>query len=92
MEQKEPFRIAVNGGQHEFAVLPEEAKNLDIVPDGKGAFHDVPPQVALTGPFGRQVRIIDAVRLAASCLKGLQALSSRLKAGGPGSRRRRPGC
>lgn len=39
MEKKEPFNITVNGGQHEFALQPEEAKNLNIVPDGEGAFH-----------------------------------------------------
>ncbi len=39
MEKKEPFNIVVNGGKHEFAVQPDEAKNLDIVPDGEGAFH-----------------------------------------------------
>lgn len=39
MENKQPFNIAVNGGQHEFAFQPEDAKNLDIVPDGNGAFH-----------------------------------------------------
>ena len=38
MEKNEPFSIAVNGGQHEFSLLPEEAKNLDIVPDGTGNF------------------------------------------------------
>lgn len=38
MEKKEPFSISVNGGQHEFALQPEDAKNLDIVPDGEGAF------------------------------------------------------
>ncbi len=38
MEKKEPFNILVNGGQHEFALLPEDAKNLDIVPDGNGAY------------------------------------------------------
>jgi biotin carboxyl carrier protein len=38
MEKKEPFNITVNDGQHEFAVQPDEAKNLDIVPDGEGAF------------------------------------------------------
>lgn len=38
MEKKEPFKIAVNGGQHEFALQPDEAKNLDIVPDGEGIF------------------------------------------------------
>ncbi len=38
MEKKEPFNIAVNGTQHEFALQPEDAKNLDIVPDGEGAF------------------------------------------------------
>lgn len=39
MEKKEPFHIAVNGGQHEFSLQPDDAKNLDIVPDGDGAFH-----------------------------------------------------
>ncbi len=39
MEKKEPFNITVNGGQHEFALQPDDAKNLDIVPDGEGAFH-----------------------------------------------------
>ena len=38
MEKKEPFSITVNGGQHEFALQPDEAKNLDIVPDGTGNF------------------------------------------------------
>ena len=38
MEKKEPFRIAVNGGHHEFSLHPEDAKNLDIVPDGHGTF------------------------------------------------------
>ncbi|MDO8365310.1 MAG: biotin/lipoyl-containing protein [Saprospiraceae bacterium] len=38
MEKKEPFKIAVNGDQHEFSLQPEEAKNLDIVPDGEGKF------------------------------------------------------
>lgn len=38
MEKKEPFSIAVNGGQHEFSLQPEEAKNLDFVPDGQGNF------------------------------------------------------
>lgn len=39
MENKEPFNISVNQGQHEFAVQPEDAKSLDMVPDGDGAFH-----------------------------------------------------
>ena len=34
----EPFRITANG-QHEFDILPEEARNLDIIPDGDGKFH-----------------------------------------------------
>jgi biotin carboxyl carrier protein len=38
MEKKEPFSIVVNGGQHEFALQPEEAKDLDIVPDGTGTY------------------------------------------------------
>jgi len=39
MEKKEPFNITVNAGQHEFALQPEDAKNLDIVPEGEGIFH-----------------------------------------------------
>lgn len=39
MEKKEPFKVTVNGGQHEFSLQPEDAKNLDIVSDGEGAFH-----------------------------------------------------
>ena len=39
MDTKQPFNIAVNGGQHNFALLPEEAKNLDIVPNQDGSFH-----------------------------------------------------
>ncbi|MFN0034615.1 MAG: acetyl-CoA carboxylase biotin carboxyl carrier protein subunit [Saprospiraceae bacterium] len=39
MDKKEPFDISVNGGQHEFALQPDDAQNLDIVPDGAGAFH-----------------------------------------------------
>lgn len=38
MEKNEPFSITVNGGQHEFAVQPEEAKDLDIVSEGNGKF------------------------------------------------------
>ncbi|MFN0215124.1 MAG: acetyl-CoA carboxylase biotin carboxyl carrier protein subunit [Saprospiraceae bacterium] len=38
MEKKGPFKIAVNGSQHEFDLEPEDAKNLDIVPDGVGTF------------------------------------------------------
>lgn len=38
MEKKEPFSILVNGGQHEFAIQPEEAMDLDWMPDGDGAF------------------------------------------------------
>lgn len=34
----EPFRIAVNG-HHEFDILPEDAKNLDLIPDGDGRYH-----------------------------------------------------
>ena len=34
----EPFHIAVNG-QHEFDILPEDIKNLDIIPTGPGQFH-----------------------------------------------------
>jgi len=38
MEKKEPFNVAVNGVQHEFAFQPDEAKDLDIVSDGEGMF------------------------------------------------------
>lgn len=38
MEKNEPFSISVNSGQHTFAFQPEDAKNLDIVPDGNGTF------------------------------------------------------
>lgn len=38
MEKKETFEIAVNGGQHEFDFQPDEAKDLDIVPNGEGMF------------------------------------------------------
>ncbi|MCC7465617.1 MAG: biotin/lipoyl-binding protein [Saprospiraceae bacterium] len=38
MEKKEPFNITVNNGQHEFSFMPEDAKNLDIVPDGAGKY------------------------------------------------------
>lgn len=39
MDTKQPFNIAVNGGQHAFSFQPEEAKNLDMVPNGDGTFH-----------------------------------------------------
>lgn len=39
MEKKEPFNITVNNGQHEFSFMPEDAKNLDIMPDGAGKYH-----------------------------------------------------
>ncbi len=38
MEKKDPFNITVNGGQHSFALQPEDAKNLDIVADGHDGF------------------------------------------------------
>lgn len=38
MIKNEPFRIVVND-QHEFALQPEDAKNLDMIPDGEGKFH-----------------------------------------------------
>ncbi|MBL7809560.1 MAG: biotin/lipoyl-binding protein [Saprospiraceae bacterium] len=38
MEKKEPFNISVNSGQHEFSFMPDDAKNLDIVPDGAGKY------------------------------------------------------
>lgn len=34
----EPFRIAIDG-QQEIDISPEDARNLDIVPDGDGQFH-----------------------------------------------------
>lgn len=34
----EPFRITVNG-HHELEILPDDAKNLDLMPDGVGRFH-----------------------------------------------------
>lgn len=34
----EPFRISING-QQQFDILPEQAKNLDAIPDGDGQFH-----------------------------------------------------
>jgi len=38
MEKKEPFSIAINSGHHEFALQPEDVKNLDMVPDNNGTF------------------------------------------------------
>ena len=38
MEKSQPFSVQVNGGQHEFAIPTEEAKNLDIVPNGENAY------------------------------------------------------
>jgi acetyl/propionyl-CoA carboxylase alpha subunit len=38
MDKKEPFAISVNAGQHNFAFLPDEARQLDIVPDGPNGF------------------------------------------------------
>jgi len=34
----EPFRITVNN-QHEFEIQPEDAKGLDLIPNGNGQFH-----------------------------------------------------
>ena len=36
--KSEPFRIDVNG-HHELEILPEDAQNLDLIPDGDGKFH-----------------------------------------------------
>ena len=36
--QNEPFKISVNG-HYDFDLNPEDAKNLDIVPDSDGKFH-----------------------------------------------------
>ncbi len=38
MEKIEPFNVAVNGGQHEFSLQPEDANSLDIVSEGEGRF------------------------------------------------------
>lgn len=38
MQHNEPFRITANG-QHEFDILPEDAKSLDLVHDEKQHFH-----------------------------------------------------
>ena len=38
MMHNEPYKVAVNG-QHNFDLLPLDAKNLDIVPDTDGRFH-----------------------------------------------------
>lgn len=34
----EPFRIAANG-HFEFDILPEDAKSLDVIPEGEGVYH-----------------------------------------------------
>ncbi len=34
----EPFRISVNG-HHEFDIQPEDAKKLDLIPDGESKYH-----------------------------------------------------
>ena len=42
MSKNEPFQLTVNpdsASQQQFAVSPETAANLDIVPDGTGKFH-----------------------------------------------------
>lgn len=38
MKHEAPYKVSVNG-QHEFDLLPTDAKNLDIVPDADGRFH-----------------------------------------------------
>lgn len=38
MIHNEPFRITVNGNQ-ELDILPEDARNLDVIPDGDGQYH-----------------------------------------------------
>lgn len=43
--KKEPFKISVNG-QYEFSVQPEEARNLDIIPNNDQAFHLLHKDVA----------------------------------------------
>ena len=43
--KKEPFKISVNG-QYEFSVQPEEARNLDIIPNHDQAFHLLHKDVA----------------------------------------------
>lgn len=35
---KEPFRLSVNG-HYELDLLPEQAQNLDCIPDGEGRYH-----------------------------------------------------
>ncbi len=36
--KKEPFKVAVNG-HYEFDLQPDEARNLDIIPNGDGTYH-----------------------------------------------------
>ena len=38
MEKSQPFSIQVNGGRHEFAVATEDARHLDIVPNGDQSY------------------------------------------------------
>lgn len=35
---REPFQISAND-QHQFEIDPEQAKQLDLIPDGEGKFH-----------------------------------------------------
>lgn len=36
--KKEPFKVSVNG-HYQFDIQPDEARNLDMIPNGEGAFH-----------------------------------------------------
>lgn len=35
----EPFRLSVNGGQHEFQLQPADAERLDMLTEADGSFH-----------------------------------------------------
>ena len=49
MDKNEPFHIRVNG-QHEFDILPDDARHLDLIPDGdSGQFHILHDQHAYRG-------------------------------------------
>lgn len=52
MGRNEPFHVRINDGQYEFDILPDDARALDLIPDGDdGQFHLLHEQRAYRAGF-----------------------------------------
>lgn len=52
MDKTETFHVRVNNGQYEFDILPDDARTLDLIPDGEeGQFHVLHEQRSYRAEF-----------------------------------------